>query len=590
MAAMNPVDMAQAEYLQGIKSQLESAGHGSKGAIVTKATDFLSISKAELYRRLVEIGYKTERKQRSDKGSSAVDAETAQLIGGMVFEATRANGKRTTSIKGALELAKANGVAPNVSAATISRAMRANYCHPTMLEAPTAHGSQRSLHPNHVWQLDASTCILFYLPKEGGIRDMSAQEFNKNKPENLKRIEKDMVTRYVITDHYSSSVYLEYVRGGESAENLIGVMLNAMQRRNNQNPMHGVPLIIYTDKGSAMTSGLFTNLLERLNVRVIDHATGNARAKGQVEKHQDIIERNFEGRIKFMKDRITTLEQLNNYAAAWTAHFNETALHSRHGKTRNAVWSTIRPEQLRIAPPIELCKELVTTKPETKTVNGNLRISHSVKGYGSHEYSVRHVYGVHVKAKFDVVVNPFRAPCVDLIGVDEHGNRCVYTLEPIQQDWVGGFSADATVIGETPKAQQETRVEQVRKEIRQKAYNVNTDEAVAKAVKQRQGAFAHVIDPMADVNQTKVPEYIPRAGEQMQTPQQRKQLAPVNWIQAAKQIKGMVGDLWTAAHMAELKQKFPDGNVPQETIPELIKVIKATAAAPAKPQLKIVGG
>lgn len=586
-AKLTALDIAQGEYLGSIKQQLESAKHGSKGQIAVKAAEFLNISKAELYRRLESIGFESGRKTRSDKGTSIVDGETAKLIGGMVYEATRANGKRTTSIKSALNLAKANGVAPNVSAATIGRRMKAEFCHPTMLETPSAHGTQRSLHPNQVWQLDASTCILFYLPKEGGIKDMHPSEFNKNKPENLKRIEKDMVTRYVITDHYSGNVYLEYVRGNESSQNLITIMLNAMQRRNNQNPMHGVPLIIYTDKGSAMTSGLFTNLLERLDIRIIDHAKGNARAKGQVEKHQDIIECEFEGRIKFMKDKITTLEQLNSLAARWTAHFNDTAIHSRTGKTRNAVWQTIKPEYLRIAPPIELCKDLVTTKPESKTITGNLRIKHSIKGYGSFEYDASHVWGVHVKAKFDVVVNPFRAPCIDLIGTDEHGNRMIYTLEPDQIDMIGGWNQTATIIGETPRAMPDSMIDKVRKEIRQTAYNVSTDDEVSKAIKQRKSAFSHVIDPMADVNQTIVPDYLPRAGIHLTTPSQRRETAPLNHMQAARAIKGLVDDLWNPKiHLHMLQLQYPNDQVPFDHIDRLANGIKASAN---KPALKVVG-
>ena len=584
---MNPVVLAQAEYLKEVKQKLESSGFGNKGDIIKQAADFLRISRAEIYRQLEEIGYSTGRKTRSDKGKSVIDADTAKLVGGLVYEATRANGKRTTSIKSALKMAQANGVAPEVSAATISRRMKQEFCHPTMLEAPTPHHTQRSLHPNHVWQIDASVCILFYLPKEGGVRDMHPAEFNKNKPENIKRIEKDMVTRYVITDHYSSSVYLEYVRGGESAKNLVHVLLNALQRRNNQNPMYGVPLIIYTDKGSAMTSGFFTNLLERLDIQIIDHAKGNARAKGQVEKHQDIIECNFEGRIKYMKDKITTLEQLNTFAATWTAYFNETEIHSRTGKTRNAVWNTIRPEQLRIPPSLELCKELVTSKPETKTVTGNLRIKHTINGYGSFEYDVSHVYGVYVKAKFDVIVNPYRAPAIDVIATDENDNRIVYTIEPDQMDMIGGWNESATVIGETPKAMPDSKVDQARKEIRKTAYNVTSDEEVKTAIKHRKGAFSHIItDPMADANQTIVPEYLPRAGEQMTTEQKRRQLAPLNYIQAAKAIKGFVGILWTSEHMNMLKTTYSDGNVPQEDIQFWVDRIQS---ASSKPKLKVVG-
>lgn len=39
----------------------------------------------------------------------------------------------------------------------------------------------------------------------------------------------------------------------------------------------------------------------------------------------------------------------------------------------------------------------------------------------------------------------------------------------------------------------------------------------------------------------------------MQTEISRRQVAPVNLIQAAKQIRGLVGDLWTPECMSALK-------------------------------------
>jgi len=596
MAAKTPkvteTDIAELDYLRGIAAQLQTAGHGSKGAITEQAMAFLKLSRAELYRRLESVGYVTERKTRSDKGKSVVSEQAAQLIGGLVSEATRANGKRTTSIKSALKIAKANGLAPDVSAATISRAMLRHHCHPTLLEMPTAHIQQRSLHPNHVWQIDASTCILFYLPKEGGIRDMNPREFNKNKPENLKRIEKDMVTRYVITDHYSSSVYVEYVRGGESSLNLIKVLLNCMQRRGDQNPMHGVPFIIYTDKGSAMTSKFFTNLIDRLDIEIIDHSAGNARAKGQVENHQNIVERNFEGRIKFLKDKITTLKELNDYAFAWCKVFNETEIHTRTKQTRNAVWQTITAQHLRKAPPLELCEELVTTEPEERPVTNYLTVNHAIRGYGTNSYDVRHIPGVYPKAKLLVVVNPYRAPAIDVITTDDQGIETVYTLEPRQQDLVG-WHEDMPIIGQEMKSLPETPVDQARKQIRKAAYAVETEEELAHAIKTRQNPYAGQIDPMADISQTTVPSYLPRAGGELATPatesiSSRRTLAPISHVEAAKRIKALIGDLWDPSiHFAVLLKTFPE-SVPVDVIEDIADGIRAEANP--KPQtLRVVG-
>lgn len=574
-------NLAKQDYLRDIAAKLTAAKFGGKADIIKTACDKLQISRPQLYRELESVGFKSERKQRSDKGKTVVPIEVAEMVGGMVHVATRVNGKKTLPVTTALEILVADGKAPNVSAATIARVMKQNMCHPKQLATPTAHTQQKSLHPNHVWQVDASVCVLFYLPR-GGMQVMDEKKFYKNKPSNVKKIENDRVIRYVITDHFSGSIYVEYVYGSESAENLTDIFLNCIQKRSAQEPMHGVPFILYTDKGCANTSGLFKNLLERLDVTFIPHSTGNSRAKGQVENGNNIVETQFEGRLRFVK--IESLEQLNATATKWRMMWNETKIHSRTRRTRNAVWQTISNQQLRIAPALELCKELLTTTPVERTVTGNLTIPYAIKGYGSHDYDVRHVDGVYPKAKLQVVVNPYRAPCIDVLMVNQHGEEIAYTCEPMQTDWVG-FRDDATVIGETPTAMPQSNIDAKRKSILKNAYNADTLEQVDKAIAKKEVAYKG-LNAMADVDATEVPTYINRAGEQMTTQQQRRQVAPVNLIQAAKQIRGMVGELWTPEHYKALQQSFPNGEVPQEVIPDIIEGIKAQSP---KPKLRVVG-
>lgn len=579
---MSKPNLAVQDYLRDVASKLTSAGFGEKGPIVETACEHLQISKAQLYRDLETVGFKTERKQRSDKGKSILSVEVAETIGGMVHVATRANGKKTLPVTTALDILIADGKAPNVSAATVARVMKQNMCHPKQLATPSAHTQQKSLHPNHVWQIDASVCVLFYLPR-GGMQVMDEKKFYKNKPANVKKIENDRVIRYVITDHFSGSIYHEYVYGSESAENLTEVFLNCIQKRSMQEPMHGVPFILYTDKGCANTSGLFRNLLERLDVTFIPHATGNSRAKGQVENGNNIVETQFEGRLRFIK--IESLEQLNATAEKWRLMWNETHIHSRTKRSRNAVWQSITPAQLRIAPPLELCQELLSTSPVERTVAANLTVSYAIKGYGSNDYDVRHVEGVYPKAKLKVVVNPYRAPSIDVITKDEHGNQVIYTCDPLQVDWVG-FRPDAAIIGEEIKAAPQSTIDENRKRIIKKAYNADTLEQVDKAIAKKQPAYDGQLNVMADVQATEVPTYLPRAGEQISTPQQRREVAPLNYIQAAKAIKGFVGDAWTAEHMQMLKTTYSDGNVPQEDIPFWVERIQSSGG---KPKLRVVG-
>lgn len=578
----NP-NLAEIDYLRQIAAELTEAGHGKRGPIIKRACEYLTVSNAELYRRLAKVGFTSGRKTRSDKGNTIVSVEAAELIGGMVINAASKTGKKRMSIKLALEVAQDSGKAPDVSAATISRIMKQNMCHPAQLAMPTAHTRQRSLHPNHVWQIDASVCVVFYLHHKAGLHVMDEREFYKNKPANLKKIEKDRVIRYVLTDHTSGSIYHEYFWRSENVENLTNFFFSCIQKRSLKEPMHGVPFILYVDKGTANTSGMFKNLMTRLDVEFIAHATNNSRAKGSVEQANNLIETNFESLLSFRS--VDSIEELNAFANEWRIMFNETKTHSRTKRTRNQVWNMIRPEQLRIAPSIELCRELVTTTPITRTVKGDLTVQHTVKGYDEKFYSVKHIPDIFVGAKVDVVVNPYRAPDIDVLTTNEHGEQVIYTCVPDQLDIFGQLH-DAPVIGQQIQSMPNSKIDESRNRIMKQAFNANTQAEVDKALKKRTPAYQGQIDVTAHITKHDVPEYLPRAGQQMDIQKQKNHLPPLNYIQAAKQIKGLVGDAWTAEHMGMLKKEYSDGNVPQEDIPHWVDRIQGGRN---KPKLKVVG-
>ena len=578
----NP-NLAEIDYLRQIAAELTEAGHGKRGPIIKRACEYLTVSNAELYRRLAKVGFTSGRKTRSDKGNTIVSLEAAELVGGMVINAASKTGKKRMSIKLALEVAQDSGKAPGVSAATISRIMKQNMCHPAQLAMPTAHTRQRSLHPNHVWQIDASVCVVFYLNHKAGLHVMDEREFYKNKPANLKKIEKDRVIRYVLTDHTSGSIYHEYFWRSENVENLTNFFFSCIQKRSLKEPMHGVPFILYVDKGTANTSGMFKNLMTRLDVEFIAHATNNSRAKGSVEQANNLIETNFESLLSFRS--VDSIDELNAFANEWRIMFNETKTHSRTKRTRNQVWNMIRPEQLRIAPSIELCRELVTTTPITRTVKGDLTVQHTVKGYDEKFYSVKHIPDIFVGAKVDVVVNPYRAPDIDVLTTNEHGEQVIYTCVPDQLDIFGQLH-DAPVIGQEIQSMPNSKIDESRNRIMKQAFNANTQAEVDKALKKRTPAYQGQIDVTAHITKHDVPEYLPRAGQQMEIQKQKNQLPPLNYIQAAKQIKGLVGDAWTAEHMGMLKKEYSDGNVPQEDIPHWVERIQGGRN---KPKLKVVG-
>ncbi|WP_019672279.1 DDE-type integrase/transposase/recombinase [Psychrobacter lutiphocae] len=563
------MDTATYNYLKQLAQRLQSAKHGQKTPIVEQAAEYLCCSTKQVYQLLKDAGLTKPRKTRTDKGDSMITKAQAELIGGMILVATRANGKQILSVSDAAEMLKAQGKLPDVAVSTILRALKAHHCHPSQLSTPTAHVNQRSLHPNHVWQIDASVCVLFYLPK-GGLAVMEQKEFYKNKPANIRKIEKQRVIRYVVTDHYSAATYVEYVMGAESSENLTQVFLNAIQKRAANDPMHGVPNILVMDKGSANLSGLFLNLLDRLQVEHIEHAAGNSRAKGQVEKHNDIVECKFESRLTFLN--IKTLDELNAYCTKWRTHFNATATHSRTRKTRNAVWLTITPEQLRLAPSMEICRELVTTKPKVMKVRGDLTVTHTIKGYPNQTYDVTHLPDIYPKAEVEIVVNPYRAPDIDVTWLDT-----VYTISPIQTD-EAGFAIHSPVIGETMITKPDSQADANRKAMLKDAYGVDTESDVDKARKKKQAAYQGKVDAMADVDNShidgNVPNVITKAGQTIDTSTHEhlikgnRELKPLTHVQAAMELRGLLGNQWTPEHYQDLQQQYPNG-VPQTAITDI---------------------
>ncbi|EAM9431963.1 integrase, partial [Salmonella enterica] len=232
----------------------------------------------------------------------------------------------------------------------ISRALRSYRLHYDQLQNPSPSLELATKHPNHVWEVDASICVLYYLKNPGkkvkgdtGLRVMDRDTFYKNKPKNLDRIVNDRVWSFELIDHTTNWIYVEYRFGGESAENFLSVMINAMQERNYEagDVLHGVPAILYTDPGSALVSASMMNMCRALGICCLQHKARNARATGAVEKARDIIECDFEAGLRFC--RVETIEELNHYARLWRINYNATHIihRARNRNTRTENWTRI---------------------------------------------------------------------------------------------------------------------------------------------------------------------------------------------------------------------------------------------------------
>lgn len=521
---MAPRSPALTARLVQVAQAAAAAPHGSKEAVYATACHELALSRATLLRALKEVTVTDERKRRSDAGETALRREEAVLISAYVMEGIRKNAKRNISIAQAVDVLRRNGeiraegvdadgVIRPLSITTIIRALRAYQLHPDQLLRPAPAVEMRSLHPNHCWQIDASICVLFYLntraEKEAGLRVMRAAEFEKNKPGNLKRIERDRVWRYVATDHYTGAIQVHYVLGAESGANLAESFIRFIQPKPKA-PIQGVPLMVYVDQGSANTAGSTKNLMRRLGVRLEWHAPEASRATGQVEKAQDIVECSFESSLRLVP--VHGLAELQAAADRWALWFNGTQKHSRHGQTRFALWQTITAEQLRLAPSEVVCRQLVTAAPEDRKVNDFRQVE-----FDGQRWDVSGVPRVMVGEKLAMARDPYNPAQIYAVEPGEDGNEVLHACPLVARD-AAGFAVTANVIGEDYRRPSATVADLHRTEVDLLATGAATPAESEAARKARDFVpFAGRIDPWAGRDaEADALAYMPRKGTAVQ--------------------------------------------------------------------------
>ena len=586
---MNP---ALIEQLQAVAAAAEAAGHGRKSAVYAEAAENMGVSVATLQRQLKQVTLKPARKRRADAGASALTQDEARKISAFLMESRRKTGKRLTSIEDAVEILRSNseivagrtdedtGEFIPLCAASISRALRNYGMHPDQLSQPTPKINLRSKHPNHVWQIDPSLCVLYYLPTKQGqcLQVMDEDKFYKNKPANIRRIEKERVWRYVITDHTSGVIYVHYVLGAESGKNLVDAFVGATQKRGSDDPFHGIPKMAMVDPGSANTGAVFRNLCRALGVELQVNKPGQPWAKGQVEKSNDIVERSFEARLRFVKHPPQNLDDINQAGWQWMRWFNAQKKHSRTGRPRYAVWLTITPEQLIVAPAAKVMRELAIHQPDKRKVKPDLTVS-----YRGHTYQVRDIPGVMVGEQLLVTRNPWREDAAQVLYTNDEGREVMQVLDPVTRDQYG-FAETGAMIGEEYKAQPDTRADTERKEIERLVTGAGTDEEAVQKRKDKVAPFEGRIDPMKPITDTPLPDYIPKRGTALELGGPQVEEALLNHVQAAKRLHGRMGDQWKPEHFKWLQQRYPDG-VAEDQVEAIAELLTRTQAAP----LKVVG-
>ena len=476
---------------------LSRARHGEKAGIVRAAAQAAGVSVATLQRWLKEAR-DVVRKTRTDAGSTRVSREAADKIAAMLYYGARHNGKRARCVESAVDvLMRAGEIDLPVEAdtgavripsrSTIVRALAAHGVSMAQLSRPAPHTEMRSLHPNHVWEVDASVCSLFYmengegndphvrasraarachsLPPEGAApalglpgggrgtgqgRDESrpyedAARFvdpsadYKNKPHNMARVERGSVVRYVVVDHCTGAFFVHYALGAESAANAAEALIRAMTCTT-PGMMHGKPKIIVADQGAAHKSAAFRHLLDTLEIRLILHAPKNARATGAAEVANRIVGEHFEPDLRLFA--VADVEKLNETALRWALWFQSRRPHSRHGMTRTQAWARIAPAEL-VEIDGALARELLLSRPVPRTVSNTLRIDWRGK-----QYDVSAIPDVCNGQRLPVAVNPLYPERIAVTWKDAEGMTHIHHAPPVpENDW--GFCEASPVWGET---------------------------------------------------------------------------------------------------------------------------------------------
>ncbi|WOI47718.1 transposase family protein [Acidovorax sp. BLS4] len=586
--------------------ELAATEHGSRGAVVARVAEGLGLSPGRASTLITQaqksLGLATARKRRSDAGESAITDAELETIAGAILHDRRA-GKWMIPLQDTIDMLHAGGkIATRLSASRVGCLLRERGMQGRSLAAPTPHVRMRTEHVNAVWQIDASVCVLYKTPKGELLLLEEDGVHYKNKPDNLKRVMDQLLVRFVGTEHASNAIAVRFYSGGETTENALDFLMWMMTQRNDaagqSMPLHGVPYMLYTDQGGCFKSAAFRNFCGAMDIRQQWHAPRNSRATGQAEVSQNITERGLESRLRFLDPATITVARLNAMGELWMHSRNGTRKHSRHGMTPYAAWSTIGTEHLRVAPDMDIMRELPVSLAQPRQVSGGMTVSFAVKGQGRRDYDLRYVPGVSIRDKVLVAVNPFAAPAVRVGVTDrETGEIVWHQVEPVKEGWMG-YAADAPVLGKDDyKAMPATPVDERRARIAAQAFAAPGGPATPAQVKaaQKAGAapYAGQFDPFADIKAkaASLPAYLQRPGVPHAAAATIVEPMRLSVAEACKRMRLALGDDYDPATYAWLTERYGDAGVPEDVVPGLVAARRqALIPAQTKGGLRAVGG
>lgn len=574
------------EYLNNVAIKLDNVGHGQRGPILDEAQAFLGYSRQTIYRLLKQVcGWSSERKARTDKGKMTVSSDSLLALATMSRESVRDNGKQTMFTTTARGILEQNGHEINVSNATLNRLMRQRKLNVKAQQVANPVQSLRALHPNHVHEIDPSLCLIYYMKNKQHI--MRDRDFYKNKLENYAKV-KYKVWRYTLYDRASGMIIPWYVEAaGENQHSLFQFLMFAWSKQDGR-LFHGVPQLLYWDKGSSNTSSAIKNLLDHLEVKYLEHEAGNARAKGGVENANNIIETQFESRLKFQP--VSSIDELNHAAMNWAEAYNANRLPGQDTRlrriglaepvSRQSLWQHITAEQLRILPSVEICQALMASREQERQVKADLTISFKhPQADSSLIYSLKGLDGITVKDKVSVRSLVY-GDCAIQIEVPRYdGEALIYRVDPDCNFDKFGQRLDAPVIGEEYKSKGDTEIEQATKAMDQVAYPNMTEDEIKKAKQKQVAPFGGQLNTLSYLEDINHPAYFEQKGNEIETPEHLKPATTTLTLTAAlMRITSSIGRRLTTDENKWLSARYQDG-VPEDSLESLIRTFTTPVTA-----------
>ncbi len=565
------------EKLFDLKLAMGNAPHGVRGALAQGFAEFHGKDLNTVYRWLkVDCGYVSGRKPRADRGDTKLPMAALEFIAAAKRESMRGNGKAIMPTAVAMNVADANGIAINVSPARVNALLLEHGLTSAALAAPRNTTRLRSLHPNHVHQIDPSLCVIFYM--HGKQRIMDEASFNKNKLDAYHKV-KLKVWRYVRYDHASSSIDVRYFEAaGENQHTLFDFLMYTWGKQGKR-LSHGVPRRLIWDKGSANTSHAVRNFLDAMGILHETHAPGHAWAKGGVEQGNNLVETHFESRLKIQP--VESIAELNAAAECWVRDYSANAI--KHvdcrvvrddgvAYVRDDLWHTIAASELIALPAETVCRWFFTGQAETRTVR-NLAISFKHPESDKPASYKLHAWAQHLTKNEKVQVLPLlgRSGLVRVEIAQLGANApLVIEVQPVVEFDRFGRDASGQVFGEGYASLPDDATVTQAKRLNKAVFGVtDLDEADAaraknvrpfEAANDGKGMVAH-----SHLGQAELPTRLPRAAQELDTPQvQAAQATTVYGVrlsvaEACKLIMGVQGEAYDKATYGYLLARYPDG-------------------------------